>query len=122
MTEPLLQVQLWIATLSGLFCIALAAFKRLPSLISLGSLAAVEVLLLVQLVWSIFLVAGGASAKGDTVEFLGYIITALFVAPGAALWALVERTRWSTMILGIAALTVAVMLVRMSQIWYGTHF
>ncbi|MEY4296261.1 MAG: hypothetical protein RL016_107, partial [Actinomycetota bacterium] len=30
--------------------------------------------------------------------------------------------RWSTFILGIGGLTVAIMLVRMYQIWFGTYF
>jgi hypothetical protein len=39
----------------------------------------------------------------------------------AAFWALIERTRWSTVIMGVGSFTVAVMLVRMSQIWNGTY-
>jgi hypothetical protein len=35
----------------------------------------------------------------------------------AGFWALIERSRWSTVILGVAALSVAVMLYRMLQIW-----
>lgn len=122
MLEAAVNIEIWLAVATGLFCVALAAVKRLPSLVSLGALALVELALIVQLFWSIVLVAGGATAKGDTVEFFGYIITALFVPPAAALWALVERSRWSTMVLGVAGLTVAVMLVRMWQIWSGTQF
>lgn len=122
MLEAAVNIEIWLAVAAGLFCVALAAVKRLPSLVSLGALALVELALIVQLFWSIVLVAGGATAKGDTVEFFGYIITALFVPPAAALWALVERSRWSTMVLGVAGLTVAVMLVRMWQIWSGTQF
>jgi hypothetical protein len=35
----------------------------------------------------------------------------------AVLWASVERNRWSTVVLGVGALAVAVMLWRMQQIW-----
>ena len=122
MFEFAVQAEVWIAVAAGLFCVVLSATKRLPSLVSLGALALVELALIIQLIWSIVLVAGGATAKGDTVEFFGYIITAIFVPPAAALWALVERSRWSTMVLGVAGLTVAVMLVRMWQIWAGTQF
>jgi hypothetical protein len=65
------------------------------------------------------LVAGGARAKTDTVEFFAYLLVALIVPLGAAFWALIERTRWSTFVLGVGALTVAIMLVRMHQIWFG---
>jgi hypothetical protein len=67
-------------------------------------------------------VATGSQAKGDTVEFFGYIITALIVPPAAIAWAVLERTRWSTLVLGVAGFTVAVMLVRMWQIWTGIRF
>ena len=68
------------------------------------------------------LVVQGQQAKGDTVEFFGYIITALVVPPAAIAWAVIERTRWSTLVLGVAGFTVAVMLVRMWQIWTGIRF
>lgn len=122
MLEAAVNIEIWLAVAVGLFVVLLATLKRLPSLVSLGALALVELSLIVQLVWSIVLVAGGASAKGDTVEYFGYIITAILVPPAAALWALVERSRWSTMVLGVAGLTVAVMLVRMWQIWSGFVF
>ena len=35
----------------------------------------------------------------------------------ASAWALLERSRWSTVIMGIAALAVAVMVWRMQVIW-----
>jgi hypothetical protein len=49
------------------------------------------------------------------------LLVAIMVPVGAGFWALVERNRWSTVILGVAALTVAVMLVRMNQIWTGSY-
>ena len=36
----------------------------------------------------------------------------------AIIWALIDRSRWATVILGVAAITVAVMLYRMQQIWF----
>ena len=122
MTELLYQIELWVCLAASVVPLALAAIKRKPSLVSIGALAVVELALVVQLVASIILVAGGARAKGDTVEFFGYLITALLVPAATGFWALLERTRWSTFILGIGGLTVVVMLVRMSQIWFGTHF
>ena len=35
----------------------------------------------------------------------------------AVFWALVERSRWSTVIMGVAALSVAIMVWRMNVIW-----
>lgn len=122
MIDWLFQIEAWLCVAAGLFAAALAAIGRKPSLVSIGSLALVELALLVQLGASIALVVGGAQSKGDIVEFFGYLITALLVPLAAGFWALVERTRWSTLILGIGSLTVAVMLVRMWQIWSGTNF
>jgi hypothetical protein len=116
------QFQLAFATLVGVFALTLGIFKRPPSWWSVGAVALVEALLLVQLVVSIVLVVQGKQAVGDTVEFFGYIITALVVPPAAIAWAVIERTRWSTLVLGVSGLTVAVMLVRMWQIWTGIRF
>jgi hypothetical protein len=63
--------------------------------------------------------ASGNTAKGDVIEFYGYLLTALLVADGAGLWSLAERSKFSTIILGSANLTVAIMLYRMWQIWHG---
>jgi len=116
------QFQLAFASLTGLFALSLGIFKRPPSWWSVGAVALVEALLLVQLIVSIVLVVQGQQAVGDTVEFFGYIITALIVPPAAIAWAVIERTRWSTLVLGVSGLTVAVMLVRMWQIWTGIRF
>jgi hypothetical protein len=122
MIEWAYQAQFVVALAVGLFCIILGLINRPPSWWSVGSVALVEALLLVQLVWSIFLVASGNQAKGDTVEFFGYIITALIVPPAAVGWAIIDRSRWSTVVLGVSGLTIAVMLARMWQIWSGIRF
>lgn len=122
MFEWAYQFQATFAAVVGLFAIFLGLIRRPPSWWSVGSVAVIEGLLLVQLAVSIALVATGSQAKGDTVEFFGYIITALIVPPAAIAWAVLERTRWSTLVLGVAGLTVAIMLVRMWQIWTGIRF
>jgi len=119
MVELFFQIQVCAAAAIGLILLCFGLAKRKPSLISIGGLAIIQLGLLVQLVFSIILVAGGSRAKGDTVEFFAYIIVALIVPIGAAFWALIERTRWSTYVLGVGGLTVAIMLARMHQIWFG---
>jgi len=119
MLELFFQVEAWSALAVGLILLGFGVAKRKPSLISLGALAFVQLGLLVQLISSIILVVGGARAKTDTIEFFAYLLVALIVPLGAAFWALIERTRWSTFVLGVGSLTVAIMLVRMHQIWFG---
>ena len=114
--------QLWFALAVGLFTVSLGLFKRPPSWFSVGAIAIVEGFLLVQLAVSIALVVTGHQAVGDTVEFFGYLITALLVPPAAVAWAAFERTRLSTLVISVAAFTIAIMLVRMWQIWSGIRF
>lgn len=121
MTEVLYLSQLWFSLAAGLFALALGLFGRLPSLWSVGALGGVLVGLLIQFGYTTWQVIGGAEAAIDTVEFYAYLLVAIMVPVGAGFWALVERNRWSTVILGVAALTVAVMLVRMNQIWTGSY-
>jgi len=121
MIETLYLAQLWFAVAAGLFALVLGLIGKLPSLWSVGSLAVVLFGLIGQLVYTTIIVIGGAQAAIDTVEFYAYLLVAIMVPVGAGFWALVERNRWSTVILGVAALTVAVMLVRMNQIWTGRY-
>ena len=108
------------ALAAGLVAIVLGLFRRKPSGFSISLSAIVLIALLIQLIISIVLVVRGQQAKTDTVEFFAYLIVALMVPIGAAFWALLDRTRWSTVVLGVGSLTVTVMLVRMWQIWTGT--
>jgi uncharacterized membrane protein len=121
MIEILYQVGLWLSLAVGLLSLLLGLIGRPPSGISVGAQALVELYLIVQLVASIVIVASGARAKNDTVEFFAYLITAVIIPIGAVLWALLERSKWSTVVLGVSALAIAVMLVRMHQIWTGSY-
>ncbi|MEO5921829.1 MAG: hypothetical protein ABIQ01_11875 [Pseudolysinimonas sp.] len=106
-----------VALLAGLFCAALGLAGRKPSDITLASLALVEVLLVAQIVIAIIAPSAGNPPTGNLLEFWVYLVTAAIIPPLAVFWALVERTRWSTVVLGVGALAVAVMSYRMYQIW-----
>ncbi len=116
------QALLFISLGAGTFALLLASLRRDPSWWSVGSIALVEVSLIVQLVCSIVSVAQGASAVGDTVEFFGYVVTAMLIPPASVLWAIYERTKWSTLVIAVAGFTVAIMAVRMWQIWSGNAY
>jgi len=119
--EAFFLILAWYAVAAGLVLIFLGLIGRSPSGFSLGLAIGVEAGLLVQLILSIVLVVLGQYAVIDTWEFFGYLIVALIVPIAGAVWALVERNRWSTVVLGAAVLTIAVMLVRMQQIWTGVN-
>lgn len=119
MIEWLSWTHVAIATAAGALCLITGLMGRKPGDITSGSLALVEALLLVQLACAIAGPLAGNSPRGDPIELWMYLVTAIIIPPAAVFWGLIERTRWSTVIMGIAALSVAVMVVRMQQIWAG---
>ncbi|AZS36394.1 hypothetical protein CVS47_00995 [Microbacterium lemovicicum] len=106
-----------LAVLAGLLCVVLGLAGRRPSDLSVGSLALVELYLVVQVVTSIVAPLTGNPPTGSLLEFWVYLVSAVLVPPAAVFWALLERSRWSTVIMGVAALAVAVMVWRMYAIW-----
>ena len=110
-------VQLAVAVLAGLLCLVLGLAGRNPSDLTLGAVALVELLLIVQLVVAIVAPLVGNNPTGSLLEFYIYLISALLLPLAAGFWALIERSRWSTVILGVVCLSVAVMVYRMLQIW-----
>jgi hypothetical protein len=119
MVEWLYQIQLWFALGSGLLLVLIGLIGRAPSGFSAGLAVSVEALLAVQLAVSLGMVIAGARAEVDTWEYFGYLLVALLIPVIGIIWSLVEKTKWSTVVLGAVCLTIAVMLVRMWQIWSG---
>lgn len=113
-----LVVQIAVAVAGGLLCLALGFARRKPSDLSMGALALVLVLLLAQVVVAIVAPLAGNPPSGSLLEFWMYLGTAVFLPPLAMVWALVERGRWSVVVLGVTAIAVAVMLYRMGVIWW----
>lgn len=109
--------QVAVAAGIGLGCVILGLAGRRPSDLTVGGLALVLVLLLVQVVIAIIAPLAGNPPRGSLLEFWVYLVSAVLLPPAAVLWALVERSRWSTVIMGVAALAVAVMVWRMQVIW-----
>ncbi len=112
-------VQLVVAVVAGLFAVVVGFVGRKPNDYTVGSLVLVELLLLAQGVISLVLPAVGSPPQGNALEFGVYAVSVLLVPPAAIVWALIDRTRWSTVVLGAGAFTVAVMVYRMYQIWFA---
>lgn len=110
--------QVAVAVVAGIFCLALGLAGRIPNDYTLGAAAAVEVLLIVQLVVALVAPAVGNSCHGSLLEFWVYLVSALLVPAAAVFWALVDRSRWSTVVLAVACFAIAVMVYRMGQIWF----
>src|SRR5688572_11286735 len=109
--------QVIVAVAAGLFCVIAGLAGRRPSDVTVGSLALVELLLLAQIVIAIIAPFAGNPPTGSLLEFWVYLVSAALLPAAAVFWALLERSRWSTVIMGIAALAVAVMVWRMHAIW-----
>ncbi len=109
--------QVGVAVAAGLLCLVLGFAGRRPSDLSVGALGLVEVLLLAQIVVAIVAPLAGNPPTGSLLEFWVYLVSAALLPPAAVVWALLERSRWSTVIMGVAALAVAVMVWRMHAIW-----
>ncbi|UWF78313.1 MULTISPECIES: hypothetical protein [Microbacterium] len=110
-------VQIAVACAAGLFCTVAGLAGRRPSDYTVGSLAVVELLLIVQIVVAIVAPLAGNPPTGDLLEFWVYLVSAALLPVGGVLWALLERSRWSTVILGVVAFALAIMLWRMQVIW-----
>jgi len=110
-------VQVVVAVAAGALCLVLGLAGRRPSDLSVGALALVELLLLVQLVVAIVSPFAGNPPSGDLLEYWMYLVSAVLLPLAAIGWALVERGRWSVVVMGVVGLSIAVMVWRMHVIW-----
>jgi hypothetical protein len=107
-----------VAIAAGLLCLVLGLAGRGPADLTLGATVLVELLLVVQVAVSLLSPLFGNTPTGSGLEFWTYLVSAALIPPLAAGWALIERNRWSTVVLGVACLAIAVMVYRMYQIWF----
>jgi len=105
-----------LAAALGVWAVVFAVADRAVVLRQLVAAGAVEAALVVQGVVLAVLQLGGAHVE-EPVTLWGYLLVALLLLPGAAVAAFVERSRWSSIILAVAALTIIVMELRMWQLW-----
>lgn len=114
---PVLETVLPVVALALGGWILLSALRNRPPLVlHLGALAAVEVGVLLQTAVVLAQLASG-HRPGEPLAFACYVLAALLIPPLAVLWALQERSRWSTAVLGAACLAEALMMVRLGQTW-----
>ena len=107
------------AVAAGLISVVSGIREKPPrDLTVLGTLS-VAGLLVVLLVVAIVQPLVGNAPGGDALEFWLYLVTALAMTIGVTVWALIDRTRFATIAMGVVSLAIAVMIVRMSIIWTG---
>lgn len=91
-----------------------AGRDRLPGRLHLQGLFVLQALLLVQ---AVVVVVQLGDWDGSVAEMLGYLVVSALLVPGGMVLAVEERTRWGTLVLAAACLTVAVVVVRLLAVW-----
>ncbi|UUN25863.1 hypothetical protein [Streptomyces sp. FIT100] len=82
-------------------------------------MAVVTVLALAQLVTGIVQLARGEKADEGSVIFVSYLLGAFAAVPAAGFLSLTERTRWGSVTVAAGAVVLAVLEVRLYDIWKG---
>lgn len=106
-----------VAVVAAVVCIVMGLMGKVPSDVTVGAIALVELLLIVQIVIAIIAPFAGNPPVGSLLEFWTYLVSAALLPIGGVVWAFVDRTKWSTVIMGVVAIAIAIMVWRMEVIW-----
>ncbi|MET9322202.1 hypothetical protein ABZX75_18715 [Streptomyces sp. NPDC003038] len=80
-------------------------------------MAVVTALVLAQLVTGLVKLAGGEKPDEGAVIFVAYLLGAFAAVPAAGLLSLTERTKWGSVTVSASAVVLAVLEVRLYDIW-----
>jgi hypothetical protein len=106
----------------ALWCAVSAAVGQAPTIRHRVGLLVLEAAALVQaLVLVVGLVVQGGRTTGAVVEIVGYLVATLVVLPIGAALAHGERTRYGSIVLAVAGVTLAVLSLRTGQVWAVTR-
>ncbi|MER6197601.1 hypothetical protein ABT234_09515 [Streptomyces sp. NPDC001586] len=83
-------------------------------------MAVVTVLVLAQLVIGLVKLGQGEKPDEGTVIFVSYLLGAFAAVPAAGMLSLTERTRWGSVTVAAGAVVLAVLEVRLYDIWGTT--
>lgn len=105
-------VALGIAAWAAVEC----ARDRLPPRRLLQALFGLQALLLVQLL-AVLVRVGGGQRPESSGAFTGYAVMTLLLLPGALALTVEERSRWASLVLAVACVTVTVVEWRLDVTW-----
>jgi hypothetical protein len=117
MIQWLLDVELATAIAAGLLCVIAGFIGRSPNDLVMGAMALVVLELLAPVIVAIVAPLAGNPPAGSLLEYWMYLVGALLLPLIGMGWALIDRSRWSVVVLGAIGFAVAVMLYRMGIIW-----
>ncbi|MEO5877996.1 MAG: hypothetical protein ABIS86_11830 [Streptosporangiaceae bacterium] len=98
--------------------LVLARLDRPPQVVHLIVLAVLEAGLIAQVVLAVVRLAGGHEPP-EQATFLGYLAGSLVILPIGAFVGVGERSKWGSVAVGLACVTVPVVILRMQQLWTG---
>ena len=86
-----------------------------PGVVTVAVLAVAAAVVVQAVIALVRLIAG--HHPQETATFIGYLLFSMLVLPATLAWAKAEPGRWGNGVLAVGCLTVAVMIVRMGQLW-----
>ena len=116
MVDPLAAAIVLVALLLATWGGVLAGLDRLPGKGLLRGLLLLQLLVLVQAGIAVVRMVGGET-PGSLGALVGYLLVSVVIVPLGTYWSLEERTRYSTLVLVVACLTVAVLVGRLLMVW-----
>src|SRR5580704_4725244 len=102
------------------YALLMTVLNRRMNVPLLAAVGVLEILLLVQVGIIVAKLASGERPAG-LATLIGYLIAMPLVPVAAALWGLMERSRWGPAVIAVAGLVAAVLVVRLHQIWPVIH-
>jgi hypothetical protein len=104
--------------LAAAWCLVTTLRRRPIRTGQLVGLAAVQALVVAQIVTAVVHLAQGQRPH-EYVTFVGYLIAIFLILPVAGALARLEPTHWGSLIATVGCLVVAVLIVRLDQVWTG---
>ena len=119
MISGLAYVVVALAAAAGIWGLVTAVADKAPGKAQLLYAGLVELVTVVQSGVALVRLAAGFHPV-ETVTTIGYLVGIVVLVPLAWFWANTERTRWSGVVLAVAALSVLAMTLRLLSLWTET--
>lgn len=118
MNETLVIIEAVAAAVLGLTTFVTAALGRRPGWVEVIGAGVLALGMLVQAIVAFVLMATSHDTT-DGPTFVLYALASVLLLPVGVLWAAAEKTRWGNVVLGVAFLTLAVVVLRLDVVWGG---
>lgn len=105
-----------VSLLVAAWCFVAAARGTWIDRTHLAGLALVQAAVVAQVVVAVVRIGGGERPE-QFATFVGYVIAGVALLPLAVVLSFMERTRWGSVIAGAGVLVLAVLVLRLLQVW-----